>query len=83
MKVWHCDDGRPVPDLAQAEAETPHPRYGEVSARVHAVGVTRTELLWQSTTQTKTDENRRQAVLGHEFLDTIASGGDRKLSEEN
>src|SRR5262245_56943456 len=53
MKVWHCDDYRPVPGLVPAEVETPRPQRGEVLIRVHAVGVTHTELLWQPTTHTK------------------------------
>ena len=45
MKVWQCDDSRPVPGVVQAEVKTPGPQRGEVLIRVHAVGVTGTELL--------------------------------------
>jgi aquaporin Z len=58
MKVWQCDDSRPVPGLVPAEVETPEPQRGEVLIRVHAVGVTGTELLWQPTTHTRSGENR-------------------------
>ena len=75
MKVWQCDDSRPVPGLAPAEVETPQPRRGEVLIRVHAAGVTHTELLWQPTTHTKSGENRRHAIPGHEFSGTIAAVG--------
>jgi NADPH:quinone reductase-like Zn-dependent oxidoreductase len=75
MKVWQCDDSRPVPGLVQAEVKTPGPQRGEVLIRVHAVGVTGTELLWQPTTHTKSGENRRHAIPGHEFSGTIAAVG--------
>jgi NADPH:quinone reductase-like Zn-dependent oxidoreductase len=73
MKVWQCDDSRPVPGLVPAEVETPQPQRGEVLIRVHAVGVTHTELLWQPTTHTKSGDNRRRAIPGHEFSGTIAA----------
>ena len=75
MKVWQCDDSRPVPGLVQAEVKTPGPQRGEVLIRVHAVGVTGTELLWQPTTHTKSGENRRHAIPGHEFSGAIAAVG--------
>lgn len=75
MKVWQCDDSRPVPGLVQAEVRTPGPQRGEVLIRVHAVGVTGTELLWQPTTHTKSGENRRHAIPGHEFSGAIAAVG--------
>ena len=67
MKVWQCDDSRPVPGLVQAEVETPEPQRGEVLIRVHAVGVTHTELLWQPSTHTKSGENRRHAIPATSF----------------
>src|SRR4051812_59976 len=85
MKVWQCDDSRPVPGLVQAEVKTPGPQRGEVLIRVHAVGVTGTELLWQPTTHTKSGENRRHAIPGHEFSGTIAAvgaGADSAVGEE-
>jgi NADPH:quinone reductase-like Zn-dependent oxidoreductase len=75
MKVWQCDDSRPVPRLVPAEVETPEPQRGEVLIRVHAVGVTGTELLWQPTTHTKSGANRRHAIPGHEFSGAIAAVG--------
>jgi hypothetical protein len=75
MKVWQCDDLRPVPGLVPAEVKTPQPGRGEVLIRIHAVGVTHTELLWQPTTHTKSGENRRHAIPGHEFSGTIAAVG--------
>jgi NADPH:quinone reductase-like Zn-dependent oxidoreductase len=75
MKVWQCDDSRPVPGLVQAEVKTPGPQRGEVLIGVHAVGVTGTELLWQPTTRTKSGDNRRHAIPGHEFSGAIAAVG--------
>jgi NADPH:quinone reductase-like Zn-dependent oxidoreductase len=75
MKVWRCDDSRPVPGLVPAEVESPQPQRGEVLIRVHAAGVTHTEMLWQPTTHTKSGENRRHAIPGHEFSGTIAAVG--------
>jgi NADPH:quinone reductase-like Zn-dependent oxidoreductase len=47
--------------------------------------VTHTELLWQPTTHTKSGENRRHAIPGHEFSGTIAAvgpGADGAVGEE-
>jgi len=85
MKVWRCDDSRPVPGLVPAEVETRQPGRGEVLIRVHAVGVTGTELLWQPTTHTKSGDNRRHAIPGHEFSGIVAAvgaGADRAVGEE-
>src|SRR5437764_13366084 len=75
IKAWQCDDSRPVPGLVPADVETPQPQRGEVLIRVHAVGVTGTELLWQPTTHTKSGENRRHAIPGHELSGAIAAVG--------
>jgi NADPH:quinone reductase-like Zn-dependent oxidoreductase len=47
--------------------------------------VTHAELSWQPTTHTKSGENRRQAIPGHEFSGTIAAvgaGADGVVGEE-
>jgi NADPH:quinone reductase-like Zn-dependent oxidoreductase len=75
MNAWQCDSSRPVPGLVQANVDSPQPRRGEVLIRVHAAGVTSTELLWEPTTQTKSGKNRLHAVPGHEFSGTIAAVG--------
>ncbi len=75
MNVWQTDDSRPVPGLVPAEVETPQPQRGEVLIRVHAVGVTSTELVWEPTTHTRSGENRRHAIPGHEFSGSIAAVG--------
>jgi NADPH:quinone reductase-like Zn-dependent oxidoreductase len=75
MNVWQCDDSRPVPGLVRAEVETPEAQRGELLIRVHAAGVTRTELRWQETTHTRSGENRRHAIPGHEFSGAVAAVG--------
>jgi NADPH:quinone reductase-like Zn-dependent oxidoreductase len=85
MNAWQCDDSRPLPGLEQAVVKTPEPQPGEVLIRVHAVGVTRTELSWEPTTQTKSGANRRHAIPGHEFSGTtaaIGSGADGIVGQE-
>ena len=47
--------------------------------------MTHTELLWQPTTHTKSGENRRHAIPGHEFSGTIAAicvGADGIVGQE-
>jgi NADPH:quinone reductase-like Zn-dependent oxidoreductase len=61
--------------LVRAEVETPQPQRGEVLIRVHAAGVTRTELLGEESTHTRSGEDRRHAIPGHEFSGTIATVG--------
>src|SRR5262249_18922481 len=75
MNVWQCDDSRPRPGLVQAEVDPPGPQPGGLLIRVHAAGVTRTELLWEETTHTRSGENRRHAIPGHEFSGTVAAVG--------
>ncbi|MDB5390048.1 MAG: NADP-dependent oxidoreductase [Planctomycetaceae bacterium] len=75
MKVWQCDDSRPVPGLTPGTLENPVPGPGELLIRIHAVGVTPTELSWYPTTHTKTGENRQQAIPGHEFSGVVTATG--------
>jgi len=51
------------------------PGRGEVLIRVHAAGVTTSELSWYPTTHTKSGEYRADAVPGHEFSGTVAALG--------
>jgi NADPH:quinone reductase-like Zn-dependent oxidoreductase len=75
MRVWQCDDSRPVPGLVPAEVETPQPGPGLILIQVHAFGVTHTELLWQPTTHTTSGEARCHAIPGHEFSGTVSTVG--------
>jgi NADPH:quinone reductase-like Zn-dependent oxidoreductase len=57
-------------------APAPRPGEGEVLVRVHAAGVTPTELSWVPTWTTSTGEPRPLPVIpGHEFSGEIAALG--------
>jgi len=66
---------QPEPMLAEADVPVPAPREGEVLIRVHAAGVTPTELLWSPTTQNKDGSPRNRAIPGHEFSGVVAALG--------
>jgi NADPH:quinone reductase-like Zn-dependent oxidoreductase len=60
----------------EAEVQQPQVGAGDVLIRVHAAGVTPTELLWYPTSHTKSGEARLAAVPGHEFSGTVAALGE-------
>lgn len=62
--------------LVEWEVPVPLPAAGEVLVRVHAAGVTPTEMEWYPTTHTKTGEPRRNAVPGHEFSGVVKAPGE-------
>jgi NADPH:quinone reductase-like Zn-dependent oxidoreductase len=62
--------------LKAAEVPVPNPGNGEVLVRIHAAGVTPTELLWSPTTHTKAGEARTLAVPGHEFSGVVEEVGE-------
>lgn len=62
--------------LSEAEVPQPAVKAGEVLVRVHAAGVTPTEVAWYPTTHTKDGNRRNGAVLVHEFSGEIAELGD-------
>lgn len=61
--------------LVLCEAAIPKPGAGEVLIRVHAAGVTPTEIGWFPTMHLKTGEPRMHAVPGHEFSGVVADVG--------
>ena len=62
--------------FAYEEAPRPQPRDGEVLVRVHAAGVTPTELGWAPTSITRTGEPRPLPLIpGHEFSGEISAVG--------
>lgn len=75
MNIWTCDDSRPIPGLVAGHAEIPRPGASEVLIRVHAAGVTPSELQWYPTTHTEAGANRRSAIPGHEFSGVIVAVG--------
>ena len=62
--------------FAEREISRPTPGPGELLIRVHAAGVTPTELQWYPTTHGKGGEPRRDAVPGHEFSGVVAAVGE-------
>ena len=57
-----------------AQAAQPVAGPGEVLVRVHAAGVTPTELVWYPTAHTKSGAPRTRCIPGHEFSGVIAAG---------
>src|SRR5215813_4766315 len=72
MRLNDAVDG---PLLVAASLTQPQPGDGELLIRVHAAGVTTTELLWYPTTHTKAGGARIGAVPGHEFSGVIEALG--------
>jgi NADPH:quinone reductase-like Zn-dependent oxidoreductase len=72
MQVNKTDEG---PVLNLVELQKPQAGLGEILVRVHAAGVTPTELLWYPTTHTKSGTARTRAVPGHEFSGAITEIG--------
>jgi len=62
-------------DLREIDIADPSPSTDQVLVRVHAVGVTPTELLWYSSTHNKDGSARANAVPGHEFSGIVESIG--------
>jgi NADPH:quinone reductase-like Zn-dependent oxidoreductase len=61
--------------FVEAEVPQPTPSAGEVLIRVHAAGVTATELIWYPTAHTKDGAPRTNAIVAHEFSGVIAEVG--------
>lgn len=75
MKAFRLADSAQQPELVESDIPRPKPQSGEVLVRVHAAGVTPTELVWYPTSHTKNGDRRTGAVLSHEFSGEIAEIG--------
>ena len=73
MQINNADQG---PVLILVELPKPQAGASEILVHVHAAGVTPTELLWYTTTHTKSGAARMRAVPGHEFSGVIAAIGE-------
>ena len=62
-------------EFAAVEVPQPKPGAGEMLIRVHAAGVTPTEVIWYTTTHTKEGAPRANAILAHEFSGVVAEVG--------
>jgi NADPH:quinone reductase-like Zn-dependent oxidoreductase len=68
--------GTGEPPLTASELPRPKPGKRELLIRVHAAGVTPTELGWYPTTQHPDGTPRKGAVPGHEFSGEVAGLGE-------
>jgi NADPH:quinone reductase-like Zn-dependent oxidoreductase len=75
MKAMQLNHADQKPVLIATELPQPAPGEGELLIRVHAVGVTPTELNWYPSTHAKDGTPRKGAVPGHEFSGVIAALG--------
>jgi NADPH:quinone reductase-like Zn-dependent oxidoreductase len=75
MKAMQLNHADQEPVLIATELPQPLPGEGELLIRVHAAGVTHTELNWYPTTHAKDGTPRKGAVPGHEFSGVIAALG--------
>jgi NADPH:quinone reductase-like Zn-dependent oxidoreductase len=84
MRLSRTESG--AVEFTTAEIPQPKPKAGEVLVRVHAAGVTATEVIWYPTTHTKDGSARTNAILAHEFSGVIADAGsdvrDFKIGQE-
>ncbi|HEY5811706.1 MAG TPA: NADP-dependent oxidoreductase [Terrimicrobiaceae bacterium] len=75
MRVVRFNNSLDSPALIAGTASVPQPGRGEILIRVHAAGVTPTELQWYPTTHTPDGGRRTGAILGHEFSGVIEAVG--------
>jgi len=75
VKAMEVNKAGAEPGLVLVDLPAPEAGPGEILVRVHAAGVTPTELLWYPTTHTKSGMARTRAVPGHEFSGVIAAIG--------
>ena len=76
MKVMRFNDHPDAPALIAGDAPIPAPGPGELLVRVHAAGVTPTELLWYPATHAADGTRRTGAIPGHEFSGTVERVGE-------
>lgn len=74
MKSMCVDDTGKA--LIEKDIPRPAPQAGEILIRVHAAGVTTTELAWDPTSHTREGAKRISAVPSHEFSGAIAALGE-------
>ena len=75
MRVMRFNDSIAAPALIPGTAPIPQPGPGQLLIRVHAAGVTPTELLWYPTTHLLDGGVRQGAIPGHEFSGVVAAVG--------
>jgi NADPH:quinone reductase-like Zn-dependent oxidoreductase len=75
MKAMQVQTTSQGPVLRPAQVSQPATGPSEVLIRVHAAGVTPTELGWYPTSHTRSGTPRLNAIPGHEFSGTVAALG--------
>jgi len=75
VKALRVSESGEAPVVLDHDAPEPQPRPDEVLVRVHAAGVTPTELAWYPTSHDRAGEKRSRAILGHEFSGVVAAVG--------
>ncbi len=75
MKAVQIDNSSKPQVFHVVDLPMPEPGEKEILIRVHAAGVTPTELLWYPTNYTRTGKPRAKAVPGHEFSGVVAALG--------
>jgi NADPH:quinone reductase-like Zn-dependent oxidoreductase len=76
MQVQIARETSDKPTLSTYQPPQPVPGKGELLIRVHAAGVTVTELGWYPTSHTKSGAPRLHAIPGHEFSGVVAALGE-------
>jgi NADPH:quinone reductase-like Zn-dependent oxidoreductase len=75
MNVMRFNNNLKAPALISGTAPVPEPKAGEILVRVHAAGVTPTELLWYPTSHSSAGGPRVGAIPGHEFSGVVERTG--------
>ena len=76
MKAIQIARSSPEIALELAELDGPRPGPDQILVKVHAAGVTTTELAWYPSTHTTSGQERLRAIPGHEFSGTVAALGE-------
>jgi NADPH:quinone reductase-like Zn-dependent oxidoreductase len=75
VKVMKINSANQEPVLVAADIPGPVSSEGEILVRVHAAGVTPTELLWYPSTHARDGAARIGAIPGHEFSGVVTAIG--------
>src|SRR5689334_11921243 len=76
MRAIYLNQGSGGQVLVPASSPDPVPGTFELLIRVHAAGLTPTELGWYPSSHTKSGQDRLRAIPCHEFSGTVVSAGD-------
>ncbi len=75
MKAIQVDNSTRPQTFLAVDLPVPEPGEEEILIRVHAAGVTQTELIWYPTSFTRSGAPRVKGVPGHEFSGVVAGRG--------